>query len=1056
MPSKKKNKNKNKNSESVYVWNNDELVDVAEVDEEKEKTKITGSARRKHEKHLRAAIRLKKNGKSYAIKKPIEQQSQINDQVIEESPKEEKKELSNSPAILELIHSKIPEKIDQSAFPAQEDFATYKKRQEDAQRKVAEMKQAEEERRKKLYQTKTSQIPGMGNFDISKQSPIKHHENIITDEEMLKWEEKALENLLKGERGTFQQISSREDEIALRKNNIDNLKLKLGLTTQEEIDARKAEEKRQEKENNKERLRNLERQLSAYSKMPDVYNDVDKLRRELEISAIKKEIERLQRLVPENERLPIEDENEQNLDDEIVEQPNENVDESVKEDIKEDVKEDTQDKNEIKVVSQSQKPSIDDFYTRLDKNMTSDDVTKRVKSEITDIIKAAGINDDQKVFDVVEASYAYVKDKIQYIYDPTIVKNTKTSIDALTFFYNSYESLYDSDLKTRNRIIVAQKIADVMLKNYSPVAFANGELDQYASNYVVNDRERLKGQLEDLRVENIDTLVNEVEAVLAGKIIEDPEPEKVEQSQPQPQPQYSPQTQYYYAFEDDDGLIDSSKPDEFERRLEAQQNLQNTLKKEEPKQTQHFNAFDDDDFIDASKPDAFERNLEEKQRNEQNTLDPTQILTTDDTKKIEPKLDDQNTKKENVQDKELDLDEMGSINDIPDEPAEEATINNNQVDNKQDKGKVENVVADNTPKIAFFTKKLAEFGDMYNINVDVNDYASYLGDAWALMKDSDAKKQEEGKKMMGNLFKSTLKAAFTVEKETAYKEHRLPDFSGVVKSSNDLLRAGMFAFTDLYHNPKSASLFAPTSFGGLTAKEMAALTAGKSSWSMDQKSDAAWEIQSKEAKALAAEWEKEPKPYEKLINEMNALAENAKGDSIDRSDAYKKLTAAEWLLTNNKKMMIDDPEDPLNPMPNWGNRYWKAITNAREALGIPKHTSMRDLIQGDYAEEARAACNPKYTETQIQEQFLDADVRQMSDSIEAQKEQFTLESSAIDIKAPQDENIEEVEEGLRWRLYIKSEDEREKIKNEPKVFSNLVISKDAELKHEKENTALQN
>ena len=219
MPSKKKNKNKNKNSESVYVWNNDELVDIAEVDEEKEKTKITGSARRKQNKQLRAAMRLKKNGKSYAIKKPIEQQSQINDQVIEESPKEEKKELSNSPAILELIHSKIPEKIDQSAFPAQEDFATYKKRQEDAQRKVAEMKQAEEERRKKLYQSKTSQIPGMGNFDISKQSSINPNDNKITDEEKLKWEEKALENLLKGERGVFQQISSRENEIALRKNN---------------------------------------------------------------------------------------------------------------------------------------------------------------------------------------------------------------------------------------------------------------------------------------------------------------------------------------------------------------------------------------------------------------------------------------------------------------------------------------------------------------------------------------------------------------------------------------------------------------------------------------------------------------------------------------------------------------------------------------------------------------------------------------------------------------------------------------------------------------------
>ena len=48
----------------------------------------------------------------------------------------------------------------------------------------------------------------------------------------------ALENLLKDERGVFQQNSSRENEIALRKKNIDELKLKLGLTTQEEIDAR--------------------------------------------------------------------------------------------------------------------------------------------------------------------------------------------------------------------------------------------------------------------------------------------------------------------------------------------------------------------------------------------------------------------------------------------------------------------------------------------------------------------------------------------------------------------------------------------------------------------------------------------------------------------------------------------------------------------------------------------------------------------------------------------------------------------------------------------------
>ena len=167
-------------------------------------------------------------------------------------------------------------------------------------------------------------------------------------------------------------------------------------------------------------------------------------------------------------------------------------------------------------------------------------------------------------------------------------------------------------------------------------------------------------------------------------------------------------------------------------------------------------------------------------------------------------------------------------------------------------------------------------------------------------------------------------------------------------------------------------------------------------------------------------------------------------------EMYAKFTAAEWLLTNNEKMMIEDPKDPYNPIPNWGNRYWKSLADTREALGIPRHTSMRDLIQGNYAETAKAVVSTKYNETQIQDYVLDPDILVPNDSMELQKEEFAVQSKAVIINKPQIENtdkkaIDEHKDEIRWREPVNSEDERKKMKNEPKVFSNLVVEKTAEL-----------
>lgn len=345
-----------------------------------------------------------------------------------------------------------------------------------------------------------------------------------------------------------------------------------------------------------------------------------------------------------------------------------------------------------------------------------------------------------------------------------------------------------------------------------------------------------------------------------------------------------------------------------------------------------------------------------------------------------------------------------------------------------------------------FADKLKTFNDMYGTKLDAEQLGSVMAASWDLILDVNEQKVSEGKDMLASLFKDTVKQAFDIEKDAAYNEHRLPEYTEIFKSSNELLRAAMFAHTDLYHDPRNASLFEPTAFGGLNAKEMAELTAGNSLWTMDQKSDEAWEIQSGAAKNIADNWLTEDKPYEKMINEMNALVEANKNGIVDRKEILNKLAAAEWLLINNEKMMIDDPEDPLNPIPNWGNRYWKTVTQTREALGIDKHISMRELIQGDYAASAKAVINPAYNEAQIEDYVLDPTVREVYDSMEMQKEQFATQSAAFTLAETQNEKkADEVEMTAdRVPFPIEELDERLIMRNQPKNYD-FVIERTAEI-----------
>lgn len=349
-----------------------------------------------------------------------------------------------------------------------------------------------------------------------------------------------------------------------------------------------------------------------------------------------------------------------------------------------------------------------------------------------------------------------------------------------------------------------------------------------------------------------------------------------------------------------------------------------------------------------------------------------------------------------------------------------------------------------------FVNQLKTFNDMYKTKISRDKLVSTLSDAWTMLTDESQEKKTEGKKLLNGLFDAMLEHSFEVEKKTAYKEGRLPEYSEIVSNGNKLLRAAMFSFTDMYRDKSRTALFEETAFGGMTKDEITKLTDLDELWSLDQKSDEAWEIQAKGAKEIAGQWQKNPNPCQTVVNEMNALIEKNQSGALSRRETLDKLAAAEWLLLNDDNMVVIDPDDPYNRTPKWNNRYWKAITEAREAIGIPKHISVRDLIQGNYGVMQQTMKNVNYHKDHLETEIFSQEKRANVDSMDKQKEEFGLQSAKIELdKAASEERLKDVKmEGDRIRISIVEEDEYLKAKTMPKDFSSFVVEKSKEMSFE--------
>ena len=777
-------------------------------------------------------------------------------------------------------------------------------------------------------------------------------------------------------------------------------------------------------------------------------------------------------------------------------------------------------------VNESAEPQplhIPNFNQWLYNQIANDGVDRQVTSEIKNIISEAGVTDQEIVTHLFEMIHDYLPKTIPM--NSHFISGEYPSMPdiAETFFSDSYDAIAQAELSPKDRIITAQKIADLMLKNYSPVAFKELQLDQYADNYMIKNRELLALRLEvkGIAKDKIEPLIDEVQSALANL----PENEQPEQEQnvnevheenivvvpPQVQIQQEStkqesNSQQKPSVEEplkqeplpkpNPALAQNLGPEwinmpEFDQKMERLNkivalpvNIKKQISDILRESGVEIGGADDplefNEIIkDAYDPKKLPRDVPQSMRDitksvfistydalskkgftPKNKIETTQRITDVFLKLYSPaslsgvrELDkytqnyvtgDKNLLREclvslNVSENEI----KAIVGDIEPEVKTEAKpevktdvkpeVKTDVNPEVKTEVKPETKPISSEARVAVYEEKLKAYNNMYKLKVDSNDFASSIISAWELMTSGDKQKMADGQKVMNNLFKDTLKNAFDVEKDVAYNEHRLPEYAEIIKSTNELMRSAMYGFTDMYHNAKRTEMFETTAFGGLNDKDMVDLTVGQSLWSMDQKSDEAWDIQSKEAKNIAEKWMKIDKPYEKMITEMKALVEANEKGIVSRKEMVDKLTAAEWLLENDEKMMIDDPYDPYNKVPNWGNRYWKTLTETREALGIDKHTSMRDMIQADYAASAKAVNNRNYNLVQINYYVLDKDVRELADSRDIQMEQFATISAAVNLTKPKEKNsLADDMISDRVQYPVKELDERDIMKNEPK------------------------
>ena len=197
------------------------------------------------------------------------------------------------------------------------------------------------------------------------------------------------------------------------------------------------------------------------------------------------------------------------------------------------------------------------FASEVEKSVNDAELTKSVRGQMMEALLSSGV-EEANAIPILDAFFdSELKSEVAKVYDFVAAgayeadKNPEKMMDAvIKVFALSIDVCTSTTLKNlAERTVIGQKLLDIVLKNYSPVAFTNGQLDTYADNYLLNDIGALLNHFnqkyvnEDRNYKEDDFLkdVNDIrERMKAGTFA----PTQQHHSLEQPEPNVSPAEEY--------------------------------------------------------------------------------------------------------------------------------------------------------------------------------------------------------------------------------------------------------------------------------------------------------------------------------------------------------------------------------------------------------------------------------------------------------------------------------------------------------------------------------
>ena len=157
--------------------------------------------------------------------------------------------------------------------------------------------------------------------------------------------------------------------------------------------------------------------------------------------------------------------------------------------------------------------SYDASLDKFEKLLIDESTAEAMQKEIHQLLHASKMP-PEFIKHQLSAIYGAAIDQIIGIWssirgETAVATEYQVKLGAIDLVGNIYNALNMHNMDTKDRLVAAQKIADLMLNKYSPIAF-NGDYKEYGNRYFVNNA--TPTQIKDLTnyEENIENLIEDV------------------------------------------------------------------------------------------------------------------------------------------------------------------------------------------------------------------------------------------------------------------------------------------------------------------------------------------------------------------------------------------------------------------------------------------------------------------------------------------------------------------------------------------------------------------